>query len=110
MTTQTRQELPLLTDSVLQLAAERARRYVEQVGERMVAPAEKVLAALAKFHEPFPAQPSDPRDVIKLLYDVGSPASVASPGRRCLRFVLVGVVPAAVAANRISDAWAQTPG
>ena len=52
------------TDSILQFAAERAQRYVKQVGERRVAPTENDLAALAKFHEPFPAGPSDPRDVV----------------------------------------------
>jgi glutamate/tyrosine decarboxylase-like PLP-dependent enzyme len=110
MTTQTRQELPLLTDSVLQLAAERARRYVEQVGERRVAPAEKDLAALAKFHEPFPAQPSDPRDVVKLLDDLGSPATVASTGRRYFGFVVGGVLPAAMGANWLAGAWDQNAG
>jgi len=110
MTTQTRQELPLLTDSVLQLAAERARRYVEQVGERMVAPAEKDLAALAKFHEPFPAQQSDPRDVVKLLDDLGSPATVASTGRRYFGFVVGGVLPAVMGANWLAGAWDQNAG
>jgi glutamate/tyrosine decarboxylase-like PLP-dependent enzyme len=110
MTTQTRQELPLLTDSVLQLAAERARRYVEQVGERRVAPAEKDLAALAKFHEPFPAQPSDPRDVVKLLDDLGSPATVASTGRRYFGFVVGGVLPAVMGANWLAGAWDQNAG
>ena len=110
MTTQTRQELPLLTDSVLQLAAERARRYVEQVGERRVAPAVKDLAALAKFHEPFPAQPSDPRDVVKLLDDLGSPATVASTGRRYFGFVVGGVLPAVMGANWLAGAWDQNAG
>ena len=110
MTTQARQELPLLTDSVLQLAAERARRYVEQVGERRVAPAEKDLAALAKFHEPFPAQPSDPRDVVKLLDDLGSPATVASTGRRYFGFVVGGVLPAVMGANWLAGAWDQNAG
>jgi len=100
----------LLTDSVLQLAAERARRYVEQVGERRVAPAEKDLAALAKFHEPFPAQPSDPRDVVKLLDDLGSPATVASTGRRYFGFVVGGVLPAVMGANWLAGAWDQNAG
>src|SRR5258708_1558063 len=110
MTTQTRQELPLLTDSVLQLAAERARRYVERVGERRVAPAEKDLAALSKCHEPLPAQPSDPRDVIKLLDDLGSPATVASRGRRYFGFVVGGVLPAVMGANWLAGAWDQNAG
>jgi glutamate/tyrosine decarboxylase-like PLP-dependent enzyme len=107
MTTQTRQELQLPTDSVLRLAAERARRYVEQVGERRVAPAQRDLAALAKFHEPFPAGPSDAHDVVQLLDDVGSPATVATTGRRYFGFVIGGALPAVMGANWLAGAWDQ---
>jgi glutamate/tyrosine decarboxylase-like PLP-dependent enzyme len=107
MTTQTRQELQSPTDSVLQLAAERARRYVEQVGERRVTPTQKDLAALAKFHEPFPTGPSDAHDVVQLLDDVGSPATVATTGRRYFGFVIGGALPAVMGANWLAGAWDQ---
>lgn len=110
MTTQTRQESQPLTDSALQFAAERARRYTRQIGERRVAPDQKDLAALAKFHEPFPAEPSDPRDVVKLLDDLGSPATVASTGGRYFGFVAGGALPAAMAANWLAGAWDQNAG
>jgi glutamate/tyrosine decarboxylase-like PLP-dependent enzyme len=107
MTTHARQESQTLTASVLQLAAERAKRYVEQVGERRVAPSERDVAALAKFHEPFPAGPSDPREVVQLLDDLGSPATVASTGGRYFGFVIGGVLPAVLGANWLAGAWDQ---
>src|SRR5579859_5795445 len=107
MTTRARQESQPLTTSVLQFAAERAKRYVERVGERRVAPTEKDVAELAKFHEPFPAGPSDPHEVIRLLDDLGSPATVASTGGRYFGFVIGGTLPAAMAANWLAGAWGQ---
>jgi glutamate/tyrosine decarboxylase-like PLP-dependent enzyme len=107
MTTPARQEPKLRTDSVLRFAAERANRYVQQVGERRVAPTERDVTALAKFHEPFPAGPSDPRDVVQFLDDLGSPATVASTGGRYFGFVIGGVLPAVIGANWLSGAWDQ---
>jgi glutamate/tyrosine decarboxylase-like PLP-dependent enzyme len=91
----------------LQLAAARARRYVGQIRERRVAPTAKDLAALAKFHEPFPAEPSDPRDVVQLLDDLGSAATVASTGGRYFGFVIGGVLPAVLGATWLAGAWDQ---
>jgi glutamate/tyrosine decarboxylase-like PLP-dependent enzyme len=107
MTPQTRHELQSPTDSVLEFAAERARRYVEQVGERRVGPAEKDLAALAKFQEAFPEGSSDPRSVIAMLDEFGSPATVASTGGRYFGYVIGGVLPAALGANWLAGAWDQ---
>ena len=107
MTTHARQESHTLTGSVLQFAAERAQRYVQQVDDRRVAPTQKDLAALAKFREPFPAGPSDPRDVVQFLDDLGSPATVASTGRRYFGFVIGGVLPAVMGANWLAGAWDQ---
>jgi glutamate/tyrosine decarboxylase-like PLP-dependent enzyme len=107
MTPQTRHEVRSMTDSVLQLAGERARRYVEQVGERRVGPAEKDLTALAKFQEAFPEGSSDPRSVIAMLDEFGSPATVASTGGRYFGYVIGGVLPAALGANWLAGVWDQ---
>src|SRR6202022_4898084 len=110
MTSQTRHELQSMTDSVLELAAERARRYVERVGERRVRPGEKDLTALAKFHEAFPEGASDPRSVIAMLDEFGSPATVASSGGRYFGYVIGGVLPAALGANWLAGVWDQNAG
>jgi glutamate/tyrosine decarboxylase-like PLP-dependent enzyme len=94
-------------DEVLQQAAEIARKYALGIGERRVAPAQKDLANLAKFREPFPASPSDPRQVLEKLDQIGSPATVATTGGRYFGFVNGGTLPASLAANWVAGAWDQ---
>jgi glutamate/tyrosine decarboxylase-like PLP-dependent enzyme len=107
MKTQTEGIAPSASDGVLNLAAERARRYVREIGARRVAPAPGDLAALAKFHEGFPATASDPQDVVRMLDELGSPATVATAGRRYFGFVVGGVLPAVMGANWLAGAWDQ---
>jgi glutamate/tyrosine decarboxylase-like PLP-dependent enzyme len=97
-----REGLPLLA-----MAAERAISYVGNSTNRRVAPAENSLSALASFHEPFPAAPSDPCDVLAMLDHIGSPATVATTGGRYFGFVIGGILPAALAANWLAGAWNQ---
>jgi glutamate/tyrosine decarboxylase-like PLP-dependent enzyme len=92
---------------ILSVAAERARRYVREIGRRRVAPTEEQVAALARFHEPFPERPSDPGEVIAMLDDVGSPATVATTGGRYFGFVIGGALPASMAASWLANAWDQ---
>src|SRR5690349_7608801 len=92
---------------LLNLAAEKAIRYVENAGPRRVSPASSDLAALAGFHEPFPAGPSNPADVLNQLDVAGSPATVTATGGRYFGFVNGGVVPAALAASWMAGAWNQ---
>ena len=89
------------------MAADRARRYVRDIGERRVAPADNELAALSKFHEPFPERSSDPGEVIAMLDDLGSPATVATTGGRYFGFVIGGALPASMAASWLANAWDQ---
>jgi glutamate/tyrosine decarboxylase-like PLP-dependent enzyme len=95
------------TYKLLKAAADRAIRYVESVEERRVAPSDSDLSGLAGFHEPFPSSPSDPRDVLTQLDNLGSPATVATTGGRYFGFVTGGIVPAALAANWLAGAWNQ---
>ena len=94
-------------EELLRFAADRAQRYMDGIAERRVTPGEKELAALARFHEPFPQVPSDPRDVLKVLDEIGSPATVASTGGRYFGFVIGGSLPVVTAANWLASAWDQ---
>src|SRR5438046_8154899 len=99
-------ELGECTD-LLNLAADKARRYVQSIADRRVSPSEAALAALAELHEPFPLSPCGPTVVINRLDEIGSAATVATTGGRYFGFVNGGMVPAALAANWMAAAWNQ---
>ena len=94
-------------EDLLQEAAERARRYHDGLDARGVAPTPEAVARLARLKEPLPEKPSDPRAVLALLDEVGSPATVATSGGRFYGFVTGGSLPAALAANWLAGAWDQ---
>jgi glutamate/tyrosine decarboxylase-like PLP-dependent enzyme len=106
MPTTTRSSIDLTLEA-LNAAIPRARRYVETIADRAVAPSEKALADLSKFHEPFPEHAADASEVVATLDELGSPATVASMGRRYFGFVIGGSLPAALAASWMVSAWDQ---
>jgi glutamate/tyrosine decarboxylase-like PLP-dependent enzyme len=107
MTSNAGQPGPSLGRDVLELAANKAQRYVREISQRRVSPSEASIAALAELHESFPASPSEPSDVIATLDQIGSAATVATTGGRYFGFVNGGMVPAAMAANWLAAAWNQ---
>jgi glutamate/tyrosine decarboxylase-like PLP-dependent enzyme len=96
-----------LTLETLNATVPRARRYIETVADRAVAPSADALADLAKFHEPFPEHGTGATEVLATLDELGSPATIASTGRRYFGFVIGGAVPAAMAASWMVNAWDQ---
>src|SRR5579859_3907147 len=92
---------------LLKSAAERGAAYADNANRRNVAPTSQALAALGKLREEFPAEPTDPQGVLKILDEVGSPATVAMTGGRYFGFVIGGVLPAALGANWLAGAWGQ---
>ena len=92
---------------VLSFAAERAQQYARQIGDRRVAPEDGHVRGLERFREAFPEGSSDPRNVVAMLDEFGSPATVATTGGRYFGFVIGGVLPAALGANWLAGAWDQ---
>ncbi len=88
-------------------ASARAIRYLETLPTRSVAPAPNAIAALRAFDEPFPEGSSDPAATLRLLDEVGSPASMAMAGPRFFGFVVGGSLPVALGANWLAGAWDQ---
>ena len=95
-------ELRLLSEAD-RLAAD----YLRRVRELPVFPGAEARAALEAFEEPLPAVPSDPAQTLKLLDEIGSPATVASNGPKYFGFVIGASLPAAAAAERLAAAWDQ---
>ncbi len=93
----------LLTDT-----ASRAANYLETIGERNIVPSSEALAALQQLHEPLPASPTDPLEVLATLDRLGSPATITMAGPRFFGFVVGGSLPATVAANWMASAWDQS--
>jgi glutamate/tyrosine decarboxylase-like PLP-dependent enzyme len=87
--------------------ADRAARYIAGLGDRPVAPLPEAVAQLDALGGSLPELPSDPSEVLAMLDDFGSPATVATSGGRYFGFVIGGSLPAALAANWLAAAWDQ---
>jgi glutamate/tyrosine decarboxylase-like PLP-dependent enzyme len=93
---------PLLADAAL-----RAIRYLDGLDARPVAPTAAAVAGLRALDEGLPEKPSDPAETLRLLDDVGSPATTAMAGARFFGFVIGGSLPVTLAANWLAGAWDQ---
>jgi glutamate/tyrosine decarboxylase-like PLP-dependent enzyme len=88
-------------------AAAYAYDYLTHISDRRVFPSAEALAQLATLDELLPDQPHDPAAILRLLHEVGSPATVAQGGGRYFGFVNGNIIPTALAARWLADAWDQ---
>lgn len=93
--------------SAFDTAQEAAYRYADDVQKRKVFPTPEAIADLSQFDEPLPQQPGHADEIVRLLDQYGSPATLAQTGGRYFGLVNGGVVPAALAARWLSDFWDQ---
>src|SRR5215469_734125 len=97
-------------EDLLYLVAQRASRYLQRIQDRRVGPSPEAVRALDRFLEPMPDRPTSPADVIGLLDEYGSPATMAMAGPRFFGWVIGGSLPAPLAANWLAAAWDQNAG
>lgn len=93
--------------ALLESAARRSVRYLNEIGDRRVGPSAEAVRALRGFDVEMPAAPVDPESVLDMLDRLGSPATVANVGGRYFGFVMGGSLPVTVAANWLAGAWDQ---
>ena len=94
-------------DDLLRDAAARGARYLTQLETRSVAPTPAGIERLAALGGPLPDTSTDAAEVLTLLDDAGSPATLGMAGPRYFGFVIGGSLPAALAANWLAGAWDQ---
>ncbi|MDO9046729.1 MAG: aminotransferase class V-fold PLP-dependent enzyme [Methylobacter sp.] len=84
-----------------------AYAYMDGIHERNVFPTDEAVKNLAVFDEPFPAASSNAAELLRILHEYGSPATVTQTGGRYFGFVTGSSIPTALAAKWLADVWDQ---
>jgi glutamate/tyrosine decarboxylase-like PLP-dependent enzyme len=92
---------------LLSTAARLAVDYAAAVDDRAAAPTAAAVAGLAAFDEELTAAGRPAEETLRLLAEVGGPATVASTGGRYFGFVTGATLPAALGAAFLTAAWDQ---
>ena len=85
-------------------------RYLDSLDQRRVSPEPEAVRALDRLLEPLPPVTGDPSETLRLLDELGSPATMAMAGGRFFGFVIGAAHPVSVAANWLATAWDQNTG
>jgi glutamate/tyrosine decarboxylase-like PLP-dependent enzyme len=91
----------------LNTAAQAAIDYMGRVNDRPVAPRAEAVTGLDALLGELANSPTDPAEVVRLLAEHGSPATMAQGGGRFFGFVNGGCLPAAMGAAWLVSAWDQ---
>ncbi len=87
-----------------------AENYISSIRRGTVSPSADALNNLQQFNEPLQEYPVDPIEVLDMLNDFGSPATVKSTGGRYFGFVVGGALPASMLAKLLATVWDQNAG
>jgi len=81
--------------------------YLDNVEKRNVFPTDPAQQDLKFFDESLPENSTDPSEMLHMLHQYGSPATVTHTGGRYFGFVIGGVLPPVMAAKWLIDTWDQ---
>lgn len=99
--------LELKDKSIFEQAQKYAYEYLDTVFDRNVYPSESALKDLTHFDEKLPDDPAQANQVLELLNQYGSPATVTALGGRYFGFVTGSAVPVGIAAKSLATYWDQ---
>src|ERR1043166_8245630 len=100
----------LMMRNLLEDTAQRAIAYLDGLNDRGVAPAAEAVANLQQLDQPLNEESTSPDEVIALLDQVCSPATMAMAGPRFFGVVMGGSRPVPPAATWLAGAWDQNTG
>ena len=93
--------------SLFEQAQKHAFQYLDEAFQRNSFPTEDALEKLSIFDEEMPQNQSEGREVIELLHQYGSPATVPAIGGRYFGFVTGSSLPTGLAAKHLATYWDQ---
>jgi glutamate/tyrosine decarboxylase-like PLP-dependent enzyme len=96
--------------SLLNESAERAITYLENIDQRGIAPDPDAVHALHALDEPLQEVRTDPHEILRILDEFCSPATMATTSGRFFGYVIGGSLPITLAANWLAGAWDQNTG
>jgi glutamate/tyrosine decarboxylase-like PLP-dependent enzyme len=94
-------------EDLLRATADRAARYLRDLGDRPVYPAFDPDAVYRRLGGPVPDHSEDPAVAVEALADAVEPNLVSVAGGRYFGFVTGGAVPASLAADWLTSVWDQ---
>jgi glutamate/tyrosine decarboxylase-like PLP-dependent enzyme len=94
-------------ERVLEVAVERAQRYLAEAPDRPVREAASVDELRSLFDAELPQDGEDPAKVVESLAEAAEPGLIALASPRYFGFVIGGTLPAALGADWLVSAWDQ---
>ena len=94
-------------DKLFEYTLNATKEFENGFDKNPVVPFDNVIKAIEVFDEPMPVNETEALDVMKMLHEIGSPATTLSRGGRFFGFVVGGTLPVAQASNWLTTAWDQ---
>lgn len=94
-------------DKLFEYTLNAAKEFENGFDENPVVPFDDAVKAIEVFDESMPQTETNALDVMKMLHEIGTPATTLSRSGRFFGFVVGGSLPVAQASNWLTTAWDQ---
>ena len=94
-------------DKLFEYTLNATKEFETGFDKNPVVPFENAVKAIEAFDEPMPLNETEALDVMKMLHEIGTPATTLSRSGRFFGFVVGGTLPVAQASNWLTTAWDQ---